>query len=74
MDGDWGEEKQKDIKKDLVNSDLPNREPKGVYGIKNTAFIKQETDRWRETGRYLWDKRRQKMRLKGRKNQGETLK
>lgn len=42
MDGNWGEEKQKDRKKDLEVSSLPNREPKGIYQIKETAFVKRE--------------------------------
>lgn len=51
IDRDWGEGKQSDEKKDLEVSDLPSNKPKGIYEMKRTAFIRRETDRWRETGR-----------------------
>lgn len=48
MDRNWG---SRDKKKDLEVSDLPSHKPNGTYEMKGTAFIRQETDEWRETGR-----------------------
>lgn len=50
---DSGEEKQSNKENDLEVSDLPSNKPKGIYEMIKTAFIRPETDRWREEKKSL---------------------
>lgn len=45
MDRDFGGEKKRDEKEDLEVSYLPSNKLKGIYEMKETAFMRRETDR-----------------------------